>query len=452
MEKQKVYVKSYGCQMNVYDSSKMSDLLKPHGYTTTGNPEDADLVILNTCHIREKAEQKVFSDLGRIRNLQDEKRKAGKDLIIAVGGCVAQAEGEEILRQAPYVSMVFGTQTYHRLPEMLEKIRRKNDKEKKRLRVVDTDFPLEEKFDFLPLPEQTTVSAFLSIQEGCDKFCSFCCVPYTRGSEFSRDVKKILEEAQHLVDLGAKEITLLGQNVNAFHGIDLDGKESNLGKLLFAIAEKIPDIKRIRYTTSHPKDMHDDLIKAHQEIPAVMPFVHLPVQSGSNRILKLMNRKHTRADYLKIIENLKKAKSDMAFSSDFIVGFPDETNSDFQETISLINEVGYAQAYSFKYSIRHGTPAGAMENQIPEEIKTERLHELQEVVTKNQLEFNLSKVGTVQKILVDRVGKNREQLIGKTPYMQSVPIEGEKSLLFGNFLDVKITEGFNNSLSGVLVT
>lgn len=452
MEKQKVYVKSYGCQMNVYDSSKMTDLLKPHGYTTTGNPDDADLVILNTCHIREKAEQKVFSDLGRIRNLQEEKRKAGKDLIIAVAGCVAQAEGEEILKQAPYVSMVFGTQTYHRLPEMLEKIQRKNNKEKKRLRVVDTDFPVEEKFDFLPLPENTTVSAFLSIQEGCDKFCSFCCVPYTRGSEFSRDVKKILDEARHLVDLGAKEITLLGQNVNAFHGIGFDGKESNLGKLLFEIAEKIPEIKRIRYTTSHPRDMHDDLIKAHKEIPVVMPFLHLPVQSGSDRILKLMNRKHTRSDYLRVIEELKKSRSDMAFSSDFIVGFPDETDADFKDTISLINEVGYAQAYSFKYSIRHGTPAGAMENQISEELKTERLHQLQEAVNINQLEFNLSKVGTIQKILIDRVGKNKDQLIGKTPYMQSVHFEGEKSLLFGNFVDVKITEGLNNSLSGVLVT
>lgn len=440
---QKVYVKSYGCQMNVYDSQKMLDLLKPHGYTTASEPEEADVVILNTCHIREKAEQKVFSDLGRIRKLQTQKRQANGEMVIAVGGCVGQAAGAEIMKQAPYVSMVFGTQTYHRLPEMLAKLNRKR-------RVVDIDFPVEAKFDYLPLPDESPVSAFLSIQEGCDKFCTFCCVPYTRGSEFSRPVADIIKEAQHLSTLGVKEITLLGQNVNAYHGLGPDGTEWNLGRLLFLLAEKVPELKRIRYMTSHPRDMHQDLIKAHKEIPSVMPFLHLPVQSGSDQILQQMNRKHTCKEYLQIIEDLRKARADMAFSSDFIVGFPGETDKEHEQTLELIRNVKYAQAYSFKYSIRLGTPASIMENQIPEDVKSSRLQELQELLNHQQLEFNQSKVGTVQKVLLDRNGKESSQLLGKTPYMQSVPVIANNSL-FGQFVDVTIIKGFGNSLSGAII-
>ncbi len=442
--------------MNVYDSDRMVDLLKPLGYSLTDDPSKAEISILNTCHVREKAEQKVYSDLGRLREHQTSQRKVGKDMLIAVGGCVGQAEGEEILKQAPYVSMVFGPQTYHRLPEMVAKILRQkdfHDKSSKR-GIVDTDFPIESKFDNLPTFQTSSVSAFLSIQEGCDKFCTFCVVPYTRGAEYSRPVADIVKEAKLLVELGAKEITLLGQNVNAYHGQapsnSVNGSpEWGLGRLLRALAE-IPGLQRLRYTTSHPRDMDQDLIKAHGEIPQLMPLLHLPVQSGSDKILQAMNRKHTVGSYLKIIDQLKQVRPDIAFSSDLIIGFPGETIDDHKATLELIKSVGYAQAYSFKYSIRPGTPAGAMELQLSEAVKTERLYEIQALIKQQQWEFNQSKIGTVQRVLFDRVGKIEGQILGKTPYMQSVPIHASKRL-FGNLADVIIEEAYANSLSGRII-
>lgn len=446
---QKVYVKNYGCQMNVYDGQKMADLLKPHGYVITETPEDADVAILNTCHIREKAEHKVFSDLGRLSVVKKNQKKLDKhsDMIIAVGGCVGQAEGEEITRQAPYVDMVFGPQSYHRLPEMLAQIEHKI--KGKRRKIVDTQFPTVSKFDFLPLTDKTPVSAFIAVQEGCDKFCHFCVVPYTRGAEYSRPVKEILQEAKHLIELGAKEITLLGQNVNGYHGEGPDGKEWSLGRLIYSLAE-LDKLKRIRYTTSHPLDMHDELYNAHRDVEQLMPFLHLPVQSGSDRILDAMNRKHKVIDYLKIIEKLRTARPDIAFSSDFIVGYPGETAKDHQDTLELIKEVGYAQAYSFKYSPRPGTPASILQTQVPDDIKIARLAELQSLINEQQLIFNQSKVGQVLNVLFDRDGKLPGQVIGKTAYMQSVTLEGDSSL-FGNFLSVKIKNGFGNSLNGELI-
>ena len=443
---QKVYVKNYGCQMNVYDGQKMADLLKPHGYAITETPEDADVAILNTCHIREKAEHKVFSDLGRLSVVKKNRKKIDQhsNMIIAVGGCVGQAEGEEITRQAPYVDMVFGPQSYHRLPEMLAQVEHKV--KGKRRKVIDTEFPAVTKFDFLPSTNETLVSAFVTVQEGCDKFCHFCVVPYTRGAEYSRSVKSILQEAKHLIDLGAKEITLLGQNVNGYHGEGFDGKEWSLGRLIYSLAD-LDGLKRIRYTTSHPLDMHDELYNAHRDISQLMPFLHLPVQSGSDRILAEMNRKHKAADYLRIIEKLRAARPDIAFSSDFIVGYPGETSKDHQDTLALIKEVGYAQAYSFKYSPRPGTPASILQAQVPEEIKVARLAELQNLLNEQQTAFNRSKVGETLEVLFDREGKFPGQIIGKTAYMQSVTLEGDSSS-FGNFLNVRIKHGFENSLSG----
>lgn len=445
---QKVYIKNYGCQMNVYDGQKMADLLKPHGYCITESPDDADVAILNTCHIREKAEHKVFSDLGRLNVLKKDRIAAeARDMLIAVGGCVGQAEGAEITRQAPYVDMVFGPQSYHRLPEMLAQLEHKV--KGKRRRIVNTEFPVESKFDFLPVPDETQVSAFLSIQEGCDKFCHFCVVPYTRGSEYSRPALQIIKEAKHLASIGAKEITLLGQNVNGYHGEGIDGKEWSLGRLLYDLAE-IDGLKRIRYTTSHPLDMHDDLYNAHRDIDKLMPFLHLPVQSGSNKILNAMNRKHTADEYLKIIERLRNARSEIAFSSDFIVGYPGESDQDHKETIALVERVGFIQAYSFKYSPRPGTPASALLTQVPENVKSDRLAELQNSLNTLQLAFNETMVGKIVEVLFDRQGKAPQQIIGKTPYMQSVTLDGDCSL-FGNFLMVKINNGYNNSLAGELI-
>lgn len=438
---QKVYIKNYGCQMNVYDGQKMADLLKPHGYAITEIPEEADVAILNTCHIREKAEHKVFSDLGRLKKAKNHNEK---DMIIAVGGCVGQAESEEIIRQAPYVNMVFGPQSYHRLPEMLAEIEKKI--KGKRRKVVDTEFPAESKFDHLPLPETTSVSAFLSVQEGCDKFCHFCVVPYTRGAEYSRPVADVIKEAKHLAKIGAKEINLLGQNVNGYHGQGSDGSDWSLGRLIFALAE-IDGIARIRYTTSHPLDMHEELYKAHAEIPQLMPFLHLPVQSGSDRILEAMNRKHSAAEYLKIIDKLRTARSDITFSSDFIVGYPGESPQDHADTIKLVQEVGYIQAYSFKYSPRPGTPASVLQMQVPEEIKAERLEELQTCINQLQLQYNQSWAGKTTDVLFDRNGKISGQIMGKTPYMQSVIVNGDSSL-FGNLLKVNIKAGHGNSLAG----
>lgn len=432
--------------MNVYDGQKMADLLKSHGYAVTENPEDADIAILNTCHIREKAEHKVFSDLGRLSVIKEKQKTINKDsnMIIVVGGCVGQAEGEEITRQASYVDMVVGPQSYHRLPEMLAQIKQKT--KGKRNKIIDTEFPTISKFDSLPAAYETSASAFLSVQEGCDKFCHFCVVPYTRGAEYSRPAGQVIEEAKHLISLGAKEITLLGQNVNAYHGEGLNGKEWSLGRLIYALAE-LTGLKRIRYTTSHPLDMHDDLYDAHRDVEQLMPFLHLPIQSGSDRILDMMNRKHKTSDYLKIIEKLRDARADIAFSSDFIVGYPGETEKDYQDTLELIKKVGYAQAYSFKYSARPGTPASILETQISDDIKTMRLAQLQDVLNEQQLIFNKSKEGKTLEVLFDRQGKLPGQIIGKTAYMQSVTLDGDSSL-FGNFLMIKIKHGFRNSLSG----
>jgi len=445
--------------MNVYDSERMADILTPLGYILTDNPDEADMTILNTCHIREKAEQKVFSDLGRLRDKRDVRRSQGADMVIAVGGCVAQAEGAEIIRQAPYVDIVFGPQTYHRLPEMIAKATRAAEKTKKPnqkrgLGIVDVEFPLESKFDHLPQTEESRASAFISVQEGCDKFCTFCVVPYTRGAEYSRPVTEILKEAKHMLSLGAKEITLLGQNVNAYHGQAPQGttsgeQEWGLGRLIYALADL--GVERIRYTTSHPRDMDKNLIDAHREVPALMPFLHLPVQSGSNKILEAMNRKHTAQQYFAIIDQLKSARPDIALSSDFIVGFPGETDQDFEDTLSLIRNINYAQSYSFKYSIRPGTPAGALENQIEENIKAERLAILQELVNKQQLAFNLQTVGTTQPVLLERKGRLNGQFIGRSPYMQSVVVMASERLL-GQVIDVCIDQAHPNSISGSMVT
>lgn len=451
----KLYIKTYGCQMNVYDSQRMVDLLSPLGYEMTETPNDADMAILNTCHIREKAEQKVFSDLGRLRIVKDERAQSGKDMMIAVGGCVAQAEGAEIIKQAPYVSMVFGPQAYHKLPEMIAKTTRERDIKsglKKNIGVVNTDFPVESKFDFLPQPTASTISSFVSVQEGCDNFCTFCVVPYTRGAEYSRPVADILNDTRRLVSLGTKEITLLGQNVNAFHGISPNSNdvEWGLGRLIYALAE-IEGLERIRYTTSHPMDMDEELIKAHGDVPQLMPYLHLPIQSGSNRVLEAMNRRHTTAQYLDVIEKLRKARPDIAMSSDFIVGFPGEIKEDHVATLDLVRAVNYAQAYSFKYSIRPGTPAGAMDLQVPEPIKVERLAELQDLLNEQQLAFNQGKVGTVQKVLVDREGKREGQLSGKTPFMQSIHFDGNEHLQ-GQTVDVRVMKALPNSVVGEIVT
>ncbi len=369
----KLFIRTYGCQMNVYDSARMADVLAPLGYGATEKVEDADMVILNTCHIREHAEDKVFSELGRLRAQKQARQEQGLGMVIAVAGCVAQAEGEEIMARAPYVDIVLGPQTYHRLPEMVAKASRAGQ------RVLDTDFPLEPKFDHLPAPSVQGPAAFLSVQEGCDKFCTFCVVPYTRGAEYSRPVAAVSAEARSLVEKGVREITLLGQNVNGYHGAGPDGRGWGLGRLIRNLAE-IAGLERIRYTTSHPRDMDDDLIMAHRDIPQLMPFLHLPVQSGSDRILAQMNRQHTADDYRRLIGKLRAAQPDMALSSDFIVGFPGESDADFAQTLQLVEDVGFAQAYSFKYSPRPGTPAAMMGEQISEALKEERLTRLQGVI------------------------------------------------------------------------
>lgn len=447
----KLYIKTYGCQMNVYDSERMIDILRPFGYSLTETADDADLVILNTCHIREKAEQKVYSDLGRIRDKRQIREQEGKQTIIAVGGCVGQAEGGEILRQAPYVDLVFGPQTYHRLPEMIARSVRSQDKKIGMGRgIVDIEFPLDTKFDHLPESLDVKATAFLSVQEGCDKFCTFCVVPYTRGAEYSRPVVDVLKEAKHLVRQGAKEITLLGQNVNAYHGLHANGREYGLGALIRELAE-IDGLQRIRYTTSHPRDMDADLIAAHGSVPQLMPFLHLPVQSGSNKILESMNRQHTRDSYLKIIDQLRTARPDMALSSDFIVGFPGETTADFEDTLDLLREVRYAQVYSFKYSIRPGTPAGLMNEQVAEDEKADRLQILQNLANEHQVDFNRQTIGQTMPVLFEKLGKLPGQLIGRSPYLQSVVVQGDPRLI-GQIVDVCIKEAHPNSISGVIVT
>jgi len=428
--------------MNVYDSARMADVLAPLGFAATDEVEAADMVIVNTCHIREHAAEKVFSELGRLRDLKKVRASRNEGLIIAVAGCVAQAEGEEIIARAPYVDIVLGPQTYHRLPEMVARAARAGKA------VLDTDFPVEAKFDLLPVPTAQGPSAFLSVQEGCDKFCTFCVVPYTRGGEYSRPPAAVLAEARHLAGQGVHEITLLGQNVNGYHGEAADGQGWGLGRLIRAVAE-IEGIKRIRYTTSHPRDMDDALIAAHAEVPMLMPFLHLPVQSGSDRILAAMNRGHGAADYLRLVERLRAAQPDLALSSDFIVGFPGETDADFAATCQLIEAVGFAQAYSFKYSPRPGTPAAALENQVPEAVKEERLVALHDLIGAQAVAFNRSCVGASFDVLLDRPGRHEGQLIGRSPYMQSVFVTAPASML-NTVQRLTVTEAFPNSLSAVL--
>ncbi|KKB78765.1 (dimethylallyl)adenosine tRNA methylthiotransferase [Devosia soli] len=450
----KLFIKTYGCQMNVYDSDRMADALAPHGYIPTQEIGEADLVLLNTCHIREKASEKVFSELGRLKELQTEKRATGGDMMIGVAGCVAQAEGEEIARRAPMVDMVFGPQAYHRLPDMLAKAEANRHMHPALKRaVVDTDFPEEDKFAHLPAAKKDVtigrgLTAFLTVQEGCDKFCSFCVVPYTRGAEVSRPVAQVLDEARRLADAGVKEITLLGQNVNAYHGEDASGRSVGLGELAYLLAE-IPGLERLRYTTSHPRDMDDALIAAHRDLPFLMPYLHLPVQSGSDRILKAMNRKHTAAEYLTLIERIKTARPDMAMSGDFIVGFPGETDADFEDTLKIIRETGYASAYSFKYSTRPGTPGANLPDQVEEAVKTERLARLQALVNQQTTAFHASCVGRTLPVLIERVGRMPGQVGGRSPYLQAVHLEGSTDLI-GAIHEVDIIGTSTNSLVGRL--
>ena len=438
----KLFVKTYGCQMNVYDSDRMADVLAPLGYDMTEQVEDADMVILNTCHIREKAADKVFSELGRMRMLKEEKARSGQTMVIAVAGCVAQAEGAEILRRAPYVDIVLGPQTYHRLPEMVARAARAGGS------VLDTEFPLEPKFDHLPEPANPGAAAFLSVQEGCDKFCAFCVVPYTRGAEYSRPAPSILAEAAALAAKGTVELTLLGQNVNAYHGEGADGTSWTLARLLYALAE-VPGIERLRYTTSHPSDLGDDLIAVHRDLPQLMPFLHLPVQSGSDRILAAMNRRHDRRFYLDLVDKLRAARPDLALASDFIVGFPGETDQDFQDSLDLIRQCGFVQTYSFKYSPRPGTPAAAMQDQVPEAVKDQRLHDLQDLLNQQTRAFNAGMVGRVMKIVLDRPGRRPGQRTGRSPYMQPVHVDHAQDFA-DKIADVRIVAVHPNSLEGVL--
>jgi tRNA-2-methylthio-N6-dimethylallyladenosine synthase len=441
-----LFIKTYGCQMNVYDSDRMVDLLRPLGYRTVDDPAGADMVILNTCHIREKATEKVFSELGRLRAHKREKQSAGGEMLIAVAGCVAQAEGAVIVERAPYVDLVFGPQTYHELPDMVRGIERAGGRGR-----VNTAFPAVSKFDFLP--QETTLggpSAFLSVQEGCDKFCTFCVVPYTRGAEFSRPVAAVLAEAKRLAAAGAREITLLGQNVNAYHGEGEDGAVWSLARLIRALAE-LDGITRIRYTTSHPRDMDEDLIAAHGEVLQLMPFLHLPVQSGSDAILKAMNRKHKADDYRRVIERLRAARPDMAFSSDFIVGFPGESDADFAATLRLITDIGFAQSFSFKYSPRPGTPAADIADEVAESVKAERLAAVQQLLDAQQAAFNRSSLASVQPVLFDRMTADGALLHGRTPHFQSVYAAGP-SRLVGETLAVRLETMRAKSLSGTIET
>ncbi len=442
----RLHVKSYGCQMNVYDSNRMTDLLTRDSYVETDTPEDADLIILNTCHIREKAAEKIYSELGRIRRLKREATRAGRNLMVAVAGCVAQAEGEEIVRRAPVVDMVVGPQNYHRLPALLAEAERG-------AKVVDTEFPVENKFNHLAPATAAAIrsrgaTAFVTVQEGCDKFCTFCVVPYTRGAEASRPVAAIVAEVEHLVEAGVREITLIGQNVNAYHGEAADRCPATLGDLLRRVA-KVPGVLRLRYTTSHPRDMDDGLIAAHRDLPALMPQLHLPVQSGSDRVLAAMNRRHTRAEYLNVIARLRAARPDMAFTSDFIVGFPGETEEDFRDTLRIVEEVGFAGAFSFKYSPRPGTPAAERQNQVAEEVKAERLARLQHRIDAHQRAFNQNCAGRNLEVLLEKPGRLPGQMVGRSPYLQAVQVMAP-STLTGEIVTVRITEVGSNSLFGVL--
>jgi tRNA-2-methylthio-N6-dimethylallyladenosine synthase len=443
----KVHIKSYGCQMNVYDSHRMADMLAAQGFSETPGPEDADLVILNTCHIRERAAEKVYSELGRIRQIKRAAAAEGRQVTIAVAGCVAQAEGKEILRRASAVDLVVGPQSYHRLPALLERVAQGET-------VIDTEFPVEDKFSVLKAPTRAAtrargIAAFVTVQEGCDKFCTFCVVPYTRGIEVSRPVASIVTEIERLADAGVREVTLIGQNVNAYHGDGPDGRSWTLGRLLHRLAG-VPGIARLRYTTSHPCDMDDSLVEAHRDLACLPPFLHLPVQSGSDRILAAMNRRHTRADYLAAIARMRAAHAEMAFSSDFIVGFPGETEEDFRATLSLIDEVGYAGAYSFKYSPRPGTPAADMAEQLPEAVTSDRLYRLQDAITRQQMAFNARWLGKSLDVLFEKPGHHPGQIVGRSPYLQPVHVSGPSTLI-GNIGAATITELRANSMIGELV-
>ena len=441
----RLFIKTYGCQMNVYDSERMADVLRPLGYVATDTAEDADFVILNTCHIRERAVEKVFSELGKMRELKEARVAAGKAaMTLAVAGCVAQAEGEEIMRRQPAVDLVVGPQAYHQLPELLTRTARARGER------IGADFAPDAKFD--ALPEARGVSgptAFLTVQEGCDKFCTFCVVPYTRGAEWSRPVAAVLAEARELVERGVREVTLLGQNVNAYDGEGPDGTPSTLARLARALAD-IPGLARIRYTTSHPNDMTDELIAAHVELDALMPWLHLPVQSGSDRILRLMNRRHGRAGYIELIDRIRAARPDIALSGDFIVGFPGETDRDFEDTLDLVRRVTYASAFTFAYSPRPGTPAATMGAPVPEAVARDRLHALQALLFGQQTAFNAAQAGRVLPVLFEKRGRHGAQAIGRSPYLQSVHVDDADHLI-GRIVPVRIERGQQNSLTGRLI-
>ena len=442
-----VYVKSYGCQMNVYDSQRMADVMGAEGYREVATPEEADLILLNTCHIRERAAEKVYSELGRMRVIKEEAKAAGRKVMVGVAGCVAQAEGEEIVKRAKVVDLVVGPQSYHRLPDLVGRAA-------VRPGVVDTEFPVEDKFKALPAATEARtrsrgLTAFVTVQEGCDKFCTFCVVPYTRGAEVSRPVAQVLGEVEKLAAAGVREVTLLGQNVNAYHGIGPDGSEWTLARLLRRLAE-VPGIARLRYTTSHPREMTDDLVEAHRDLAALMPYLHLPVQSGSSAVLKRMNRKHTRDDYFRLVDRIRQARPDIALTSDFIVGFPGETEADFADTLDLVRRVGFAAAYTFAYSSRPGTPGAEMDGHLDEGLKTRRLHELQALVTAQQQAFQDSLVGQTVDVLFEKVGRKPGQVVGRSPYLSPVQVIGPSSLI-GSIVPVRITGAKTNSLDGDLI-
>ena len=439
----KVFVKTFGCQMNVYDSERMTETLAPYGYAETDAIEEADVVILNTCHIREKAAEKVYSELGRVRQVKDQRQMQGKSTLVTVAGCVAQAEGQEITSRAPIVDLVIGPQSYHKLPELLFKSKSESR------RLVETKFPEEDKFERLPnRTGPRMASAFLTVQEGCDKFCTFCVVPYTRGVEFSRPVASLVNEAERLVAGGVRELTLLGQNVNAYHGEGPDGQPWTLAKLITRLAE-VDGIERLRYTTSHPNDMSDDLIAVHGDEEKLMPYLHLPFQAGADRILAAMNRKHTVETYRRVVDRIRAARPDIALSTDIIVGFPGETDEEFEDTMRLTADMGFAQAFSFKYSPRPGTPAAKIDSQIPEDVKSARLQRLQALLRDLQTSFNDSCVGRRLPVLIERPGREAGALVGRSPYLQTVHMNGELDLL-GGIKTVEIFEARQNSLSGVI--
>ena len=443
----KLFIRTYGCQMNVYDSRRMADALAQAGFQTTEQAEEADCIILNTCHIREKAAEKVYSELGRVRALQSARRKQGKDTLVAVAGCVAQAEGEEMVRRAPVVDLVIGPQAYHHLPKLVAQAEAARATPRGRAGIVATEFPAESKFDHLPEETSNTgPSAFLTVQEGCDKFCTFCVVPYTRGAEYSRPAADVLAEARRVVAGGAKEIMLLGQNVNAYHGESANGREWGLARLIEGLAE-IDGLERLRYTTSHPRDMDDDLIRVHGSVEKLMPYLHLPVQAGSDRTLKAMNRKHTADEYRRMIDKLRAARPDIAMASDFIVGFPGETDADFEDTMQLVRDVNYAQAYSFKYSTRPGTPAATSEDQVSEEVKAERLSVLQALIGEQQTAFNRQFLGRTMPVLFDRPGRGEGQLAGRSPWLHAVHASGP-AFWHNQIVDVAIEAAGPHGLTG----